>query len=88
MQQISAGDRQRGRNYRPRRKLAQRGIVCATWRGVPGRMFARMGTFISLDSAAELRAVGTGQAKRFARFALDHARRDHIAWEAKGGFLP
>jgi len=85
---ISDSDRVAGRQRRDRRKMQARGIYTATWSGDFRRMFARIGTFISLESAAELRAVGTDQAKRFARFALANARRDHERWLANGGNIP
>lgn len=36
-------------------KMRQRGIIVTRWRGCPHRMFTRMGVFISLDGAADLR---------------------------------
>lgn len=75
----------RGREQRQARKMRQRGIIVARWRGSPKRMFKRMSVFISLDGAADLRRAGRYQ---LARYSLYRAHEEHYAWINAGGYLP
>lgn len=75
----------RRREQRQARKMRERGIVVARWRGCPKRMFKRMSVFISLDGAAECRRAGR---YHLARCSLYRANREHYAWVNAGGYLP
>lgn len=80
-----------GRNWRLRRRLpSETGFMVSMDCGRAmyanlARSLPRLGAFISLDGAAELRKAGQF---RNARYALERAAADHATWINKGGFLP